>query len=91
MAVVHLLQVMAAPQLAHLPADPGGAAQRSGVWLASAALERIGQDGGQQGSLLTRQVGCAACEMVTRGCFGAEDAGPPFGAVEVQLEDALLG
>jgi hypothetical protein len=52
--------------------------------------ERVRQRGGERGRLRAGQVGGRSVEIVTGRGLGAEDAGAPFGNVEVQLEDLVL-
>lgn len=80
-------------QIARLPAhlrhallDDGAVA----VHVLRAAVERIGEDSGEAGGLITAEIaGRCSVVIIARG-VGAVNAGAPLDEVEIELEDAAL-
>ncbi len=56
-----------------------------------AVTERAGQDHGQPRRLACSQVGGTLREIMTRGRLDTKDSVPPFGDVQVELDDPPLG
>ena len=76
--------------MAHLSHDGCLPLVHVGRGVLAAVFERIGQGGGDEGTVGARQGDGSAAEVLLGDCLGTIDAVAHLDAVEIDLHDALL-